>query len=128
MAEPKPARSETGTNHVIAVTPNGTPNPLATTAAIGDTITFTVSGAAVWIWTWNNNVLANVFEGESGNYVPGPIPTTGALKFNTSVVSPGDPISFQTNPNPPTEHAEADAKGVMIGVKGTISISSVIKP
>lgn len=129
MAEPKPARSETAVNHPILLTPNGSPNPLATTAAIGDTISFTVSGGPLSIWTWNaNDVLANVFAGETGNYVPGPIGTTARLSFNTNVVSAGQTISFQANPNPPSERAEADAKGVMIGVKGTISISSLNNP
>jgi hypothetical protein len=129
MAEPKPARTETGVNHSILVTPNGSPIPLTTPAAIADTISFTVSGGPVCIWTWNaNNVLANIFVGETGNYVPGPIGTTAQLSFNTSVVSPGQSVYFQANPNPPTERAEENAKGVMIGVKGTISISSVMKP
>ena len=129
MAEEAGTKRAALSNHPILVSINGNPNPLATTAAITDTISFTVTGSPVSIWAWNSgNSLANVFAGETGNYVPGPVGSTPQLSFNTSVVSKGQTISFQANANPPSEHSEGKAKEVVIGVKGTITISNVGEP
>ncbi len=131
MAEEAGTKRVAVTNHPILVSLNNNPNPLATTAAITDTIGFTVGPPSpVSIWTWDaNGNLANVFVGETGNCIPGPIGPISAKSFNTSVVSKGQTISFQANPNPPTEKdSEASAKGVVIGVKGTITISNVGEP
>ncbi|MFZ0038360.1 MAG: hypothetical protein WAK91_13110 [Candidatus Acidiferrales bacterium] len=130
MAEEAGTKRVAVANHPILVSLNNNPNPLATTAAITDTITFTVGPPSpVSIWTWDaNGNPANIFAGETGNYIPGPIGPISAKSFNTSVVSKGQTVSFQANANPPSEHSGASAKDVVIGVKGTITISNVGEP
>ena len=123
MAESTGAkRGIAAAEHSITVSVNGTPNPLTTNAGISDTITFVLTGAACYLWTWDNGNAANVFANQSGNYLSLATGVNGPYSINTSVVSPGDSVTFQTNANPPSE---PKGKDVVIGVKGTIQISSV---
>jgi len=125
MAEAAPAKSATATPHGITVSSSANPIPLTTGAAITDVIVFTVLSKPVYIWTWNAaGNPANIFSGETGDYLYLPVGPSSQYGFNTSVVSPGQAITFQANADAPSLPRTADVKGPLTGVRGTINITS----
>jgi hypothetical protein len=125
MAEPAPARGAAPAQWPIKVSLSGAPAPLTTNAAITDTIAFTVSPPpGVYLWTYDpDGTAANIFVGETGNYVQLQVGVNPALSFNTNVVHKGDTCTFEANSAPPNERA-ARGPHTDTGVKGTINIKS----
>ncbi len=126
MAEPAPAKHEAAGPSSINLGISGAPVPLSTDASLSGGITFiNLPPTPVKIWTWDaNGNLANIFQGETGNYVQCQLGSNGPFHF-ASTVALNQTLGFQANSVPPSEHGKAHEKDVLSGVRGTIKITSM---
>jgi hypothetical protein len=127
MAEAAPAKHEAAAGpSSISLGISGAPVPLSTNASLSGGITFiNLPPTPVKIWTWGaNGDLANIFVGQTGNYVSCQLGSNGPFSFNSSVAL-NQSLGFQANSIPPSEHGKAHEKDVLSGVKGTIKITSM---
>jgi hypothetical protein len=125
MAEAAPAKREAVASSIsLALT--GAPVPLNTNASLSGGVTFiNLPPSPIKIWTWNaSGALANIFVGQTGNYVSCQLGSNGPFQFNSSVTL-NQTLSFQANANAPSAHGEAVEKDALSGVKGTIKITSM---
>jgi len=126
MAEPARAKGPAAT-WPIRVSASGAPVPVTTTAAISDSVVFTVSPpATIYLWTYDpDGTLANIFAGQTGNYITLVSGANPAVQFNTNVVSVGDTCTFVPNTTiPPAEHHQKErGPRDVAGVKGYINIT-----
>ncbi len=126
MAEPAPAKRIAAASHTITVSQTGNPSPLQTNADDADSIYFNVTGGQpCWIWTWDSDGNpANIFTNEQNDYLVCAAGLNGPYTFASGV---DGEVWFQatapnaSQPPPPTI---AKTKDVLIGVKGTIMITS----
>ncbi len=126
MAEPAPAKHEVAGPSSINLGISGAPVPLSTNASLSGGITFiNLPPTPVKIWTWGaNGALANIFVGQTGNYVSCQLGSNGPFSFNSSVAL-NQSLGFQANSTPPSEHGEVHEKDALSGVRGTIKITSM---
>ena len=126
MAEPAPAKHEVAGPSSISLGISGAPVPLSTNASLSGGITFVnLPPTPVKIWTWDaTGTLANIFVGQTGNYVSCQLGSNGPFSFNSSVAL-NQTLGFQANSIPPSEHGEAHRTDVASGVRGTIKITSM---
>ena len=125
MAEAAPAKHEAAASS-ISLGISGAPVPLSTNASLSGGITFiNLPPTPVKIWTWDaTGTLANIFVGQTGNYVSCQLGSNGPFSFNSSVAL-NQTLGFQANSIPPSEHGEAHGRDVASGVRGTIKITSM---
>jgi hypothetical protein len=125
MAEPAPAKSEAPAPIRFNIT-GSAPAPLTQSQAINGTVYFTCLDRPYNISTWDPaGTPANVFVGETNDYLVCVLGINGPYSFNTSVVNVGDTVTFEPNPPSSPQRTEAGAKGDVVGVKGTITITNV---